>query len=212
MKKPVLIFDFDGTIADTFLYTLNLSNRLASEFKYKRIRLTEIDLLKDKTSQEVARHLEVPFMKIPLIVARARAELQKDIDSIEPVMGLKIVLDQLKSLGHTMGILTSNSLPNVNRFLQAHELNLFDFVNTTSRVWGKNRPLRSLTHSNGFELTQLLYVGDETRDIEAAKKAGIKVAAVAWGYNSRRALEKHEPDYLLEKPQELLNICRDWSI
>jgi len=39
-----------------------------------------------------------------------------------------------------------------------------------------------------------LFVGDKTRDIEAAKKAGIRMAAVTWGYNSRRSLDAMKPD------------------
>ena len=49
-----------------------------------------------------------------------------------------------------------------------------------------------------------IYIGDETRDIEAARKAGVKVAAVSWGLNSREALEKYQPDWLLENPKNLL--------
>ena len=55
--------------------------------------------------------------------------------------------------------------------------------------------------------SNVLYVGDEVRDIEAAKKAGIRIAAVTWGYNSKKALEAYKPDYLVTKPEELLQIC-----
>lgn len=210
MKQPVLIFDFDGTIADTFQYILRLSNRLAAEFKYKSVNPDEIETLKDKTSQEVARHLQVPFMKIPLIVAKARSELQKDIEKIEPIDGLKEVLVQLKSIGYTMGILTSNSLPNVTQFLENHGLALFDFINTTSKVWGKNFHLKNLTQDDRYSIEDMLYIGDETRDIEAAKKVGIRMAAVTWGYNSRRALAEHNPDFILDKPNDLLKLCKAW--
>jgi phosphoglycolate phosphatase-like HAD superfamily hydrolase len=48
-----------------------------------------------------------------------------------------------------------------------------------------------------------VYVGDEVRDIVAARKAGVDVAAVSWGYNTREVLAKHEPDYLIERPELL---------
>jgi phosphoglycolate phosphatase-like HAD superfamily hydrolase len=49
-------------------------------------------------------------------------------------------------------------------------------------------------------------VCDEVRDIEAAKKSGIKSIAVAWGYNTKDALIKENPDFLVNSPDELINI------
>jgi phosphoglycolate phosphatase len=51
-----------------------------------------------------------------------------------------------------------------------------------------------------------LSIGDEVRDIAAARKAGIAIAAVTWGYNSRAALERAHPDYLVTRPAELLQL------
>ena len=57
-----------------------------------------------------------------------------------------------------------------------------------------------------LKLSEMIYIGDETRDIQAAKKAGIRSAAVTWGYNSRKALEAQSPDYLIHSPQELFHL------
>ena len=212
MKKNVLVFDFDGTIADTFQYILNLSNEMASEFNFKEIHPNEVEGMKDKTSQEVIKHLGVPIMKIPLIVAKAKEALQKEIAQIEPVEGLKEILAQLKSFGYTMGILTSNSTNNVHKFLKIHDLDFFDFISSTSKIWSKNTSLNKLIKKEGLQTEDIIYIGDETRDISAAKKAGVKVAAVTWGYNSEKALEEHKPDYLVNFPEELLKICGISSI
>ena len=212
MKKNVLIFDFDGTIADTFRYTLELSNRISSEFNFNKIEPHEVEILKDKTSQEVIRYLHVPLLKIPKIVARAKWELSQQITLIEPAQGLREVLVHLKSFGHEMGILTSNSLENVIKFLNNHELNLFDFVSASSRIWGKNKCLNNLIQDKGFNPQEVLYIGDETRDIVAAKKAGIRIAAVTWGYNSLKALQSYCPDCLVHKPEELFQYIADLSV
>jgi HAD-hyrolase-like len=52
----------------------------------------------------------------------------------------------------------------------------------------------------------ILFVGDETRDIEACQKVGIRIAAVTWGYNSRRSLVAMKPDFVFDDPQELVSL------
>jgi phosphoglycolate phosphatase len=46
-------------------------------------------------------------------------------------------------------------------------------------------------------------VGDETRDIDAAREAGVQCAAVTWGIHSRQVLQKHAPAAIIDKPEEL---------
>lgn len=54
-------------------------------------------------------------------------------------------------------------------------------------------------------------MGDEIRDIDAAKKTGIKVIAVGWGFNSPQALAAQNPNFLIERPQELIEIMNFWQ-
>ena len=126
MKKniPTLIFDFDGTIADTHHYIVEISNRLAKEFHYAKIRPEEVAQLKDKTVKEVISHLDVPLMKIPAIVARAKKEFHKDIANLEPFDGLKDILHRLKEAGIQIGILSSNASGNIKKFLEYHHLDI----------------------------------------------------------------------------------------
>jgi len=206
--NDVFIFDFDGTIADTFQFLIEITNRLSNEFGFKTIETSEIAKLKNKSVGEAIRHLNVPLLKVPMIAAKARKELHKEIANVKPAKGLKDMLQQLKSLKVKMGILTSNSLKNVTGFLKNNELDFFDFVHTTPKIWSKNRSLKTLIHENQLDLLQVIYVGDETRDIIAAQKAGIRSVAVTWGYNSCKALQAHHPDHVIHNPQELLQLLK----
>lgn len=204
----MLIFDFDGTIADTFHYLIDIGNRLSEEFDFKRIEVDEVEDLKDKNVRETIQHLNIPFLKVPMIIAKAKKELHKEIGSVKPIKGLKEILHQLNSLGFKMGILTSNSLKNVMGFLENNELDLFDFIHTTPKIWSKNWSLKTLITENQVKQSQAIYIGDETRDIIAAQKAGMRCAAVTWGYNSKKALQAHHPDYLIHSPQELFQLFK----
>ena len=209
MNDRIFIFDFDGTIADTHRHIINISNSLAEEFGYAVIQPHEVNYLKDKTSREVIHYLKVPIYKIPAILSRAKKELFEGITAIEPIKGLKSVLQELSTAGARMGILSSNATENIHQFLKNHGLEVFEFVDSTLKVWTKNISLKKLLKEHGLEAGQILYIGDETRDIEAAKTLGIKVAAVTWGYNSEKALKAHQPDFLIHTPQELLELCNN---
>jgi len=209
MANTVLIFDFDGTIADTYRYIVEISNRLADEFNYNLIDPDELNELKDRTSQEVIRYLKIPIMKIPSILAKAKKEFYKEIATIEPIKGVEDILKQLRGIGKQMGILSSNTSENILKFLKENNLDIFDFIHTTSKVWTKNTSLKNLIKKHNLQKDHVLYIGDEVRDIAAAKRLGVKVAAVTWGYNSSKTLKKHNPDFLVNSPQELLELCTD---
>lgn len=207
MNNPILIFDFDGTIADTHQYIVDISNRLSNEFQYKEILPHEVIMLKDKTAEEVIRHLNVPVLKIPAIIAKAKKELQKNISEIKLHAGLKETLLKIKKTGNPLGILSTNSTENITSFLKLHQLDIFDFIHSTSKVWSKNTALKKLINKNNFEKNQVIYIGDEIRDVLAAQRLGIKMAAVAWGYNSLKSLQEYSPDFLINTPDELIHLC-----
>lgn len=208
--KRVFIFDFDGTIADTYHYVVAISNQLAKEYNYREISEDEKESLKDHSSREVIKILKVPLMKIPAIIARAKQELYKNVPNILPIPELKETLQKIHSLGIPMGILSSNSKQNVHAFLENHNMkHLFKFVETTSKVWSKDSSLKKILHQYQLRANQLVYVGDELRDVAAAHRIKAKVIAVTWGFNSYTALNAHNPDYIISNPSELLDLIQN---
>ena len=123
-----------------------------------------------------------------------------------PIHGIDEALAGLKDRNYKMGILTSNSHVNVCRFLQKNELEVFEYVFSGVSIFGKTRVIKNLLRKAKVSPDEAVYVGDETRDIEAAKSAGIRVVSVSWGFNSREILLSQKPDYLLDHPTELGNL------
>jgi phosphoglycolate phosphatase len=108
-----------------------------------------------------------------------------------------------------MGILTSNSIENVNLFLETQGLRgSFNFVSSTSKLTGKSKHLRAIRKTFSLRHEEMLYVGDEIRDVKASHKAGIDCAAVTWGFNSRDSLTAAEPKHILDEPVQLLDVRR----
>jgi phosphoglycolate phosphatase len=207
----VIIFDFDGTIADSFAIVLDITNRLAPEFGYPPALPEDVERLRNLSSREIVRQSKVSPLKIPFLVRRLRGELYREIPHLKPIPGIQAALLSLKQQGYHLGIVTSNSRKNVAAFLAAQELSeMFDFIGSGLALFGKGRIIQRILRQQRVAPKDVVYVGDETRDIEAARKIGIKVISVSWGYNTSQALAAENPDYLIHQPEELLQVVQ-WA-
>lgn len=205
-EDRVVVLDFDGTIADTFDAALSILNRLSGEFGYRILTDAEIAKAREMSVRQLLKFLGIPMRKMPLIAKKGVQELHSRIKEIQPFVEMPEVLRELHRRGYRLGIITSNSQENVAQFLRIHELQLFDFVCTSSRLFGKAREIRGVLKRFGWKKEQLHFIGDECRDIEAAQKTRIPITAVAWGYNTPHALSKMKPDHVIDDPRELLKL------
>jgi phosphoglycolate phosphatase len=210
MTQKVIIFDFDGTIADTVDALVTLANRLALEFGYIQITPNELALLRNLTSREIIKYSGISLFKIPFLLKKVKSELKDKVKDFQPIPGIKEVLTELKNQDFRLGIITSNSQENVTEFLNCHDLGyLFEFIHSGVTIFGKTTIINNVLRQRQIKPQSVIYVGDETRDIEASKKANIKVIAVTWGFNSAEALLKQKPDFLIDHPSELLEVIKN---
>ena len=210
LPERTIIFDFDGTLADTLPRIVAISNRLAPEYGYRPVLEEEIEWLRGKRSREVLRHLKIPLFKVPTLALRLKAELQKEIHLVRPFASIRSVVGQL-TLHYRLGIVTSNSVANVNQFLDANDMPYFEFVRSSAGLFRKGRVLHRVTHEHSLSKNETLYVGDEVRDIEAARACGIDTIAVAWGANRLDKLLEARPRFVAHRPEELLEIVATWQ-
>ncbi|MEA5549676.1 HAD-IA family hydrolase [Anabaena cylindrica UHCC 0172] len=209
MTQKVIIFDFDGTIADTVDALVTIANRLALEFGYIQITPDELALLRNLTSREIIRYSGISVFKIPFLLKKVKGELKNKIKEFHPISGIPEALIELKNEGYQLGIITSNSQENVTEFLKCNDLDyLFEFIHSGVTIFGKTTIINNVLRQRQIKTQSVIYVGDETRDIEASKKANIKVIAVTWGFNSAEALAKEHPNFLIDHPSELLEVIK----
>jgi len=203
----VLVFDFDGTIANTMEHALAVFNDLAGEYGLRRMDAADVHHAKHMSLRELVRFIGVPAWRLPALVTRGKRMLTQRMGGIAPIEGMPEVLRALAARVGRLGIVTSNSVENVNTFLRSHDLDCFQFICSAGSLTGKAKYLRKINLEYTCGRGDLLYVGDEIRDIEAAHDAGLPVAAVTWGFNSAAALEAALPDYLLHEPWQLLDLA-----
>jgi len=200
-----IIFDFDGTIANTIDLVLDIYNRIAPEFNCKPIREEDKRRISVHQTKEALEEYGITKLKLFLLMLRIRKEMGKHIADIKPVEGIKETLQAIKNSGLCLGILTSNSVLNVSKFLENNGLcDMIDFIYSGKSLFGKDKVMTHLFDQEHISKQDVIYVGDEKRDIEACKKVGIPIIAVTWGLSDTKTLETLQPNNIAHSPADLL--------
>lgn len=202
-----MVFDFDGTIADTLGETRLIFNQMAPDYGFRQVEEHELDHLRHLSLKELLRHLHIPKRRVPTLISRGTGLMRGNITRLQLIPGMREVLLELRKHVDSFGILTSNASANVELFLETHNLReSFDFISSTSKLTGKAKHLRAIRKTFSLRHEQMLFVGDELRDVRASQKAGIPVAAVTWGFNSHESLAAQSPTYVFDRPADFLRL------
>jgi phosphoglycolate phosphatase-like HAD superfamily hydrolase len=198
-----IIFDFDGTIANTHDILVNINNRYVKKIGSKEISSQEYKRLRSMHIRRALQELGISLMRLPFIMRTVLKEMSRNMIDAQPYDGIDQALHMLKQKGYKLGIVTCNKITTVNTFLQAHNLAVFDFIRSSSYFFGKHRALKKALRDYNIA-TNAIYVGDEIRDIQAARRCSLHSVAVSWGYNTRETLEQARPTAIIDNPHDLV--------
>lgn len=197
----MVLFDFDGTLADTITLGINILNSYSGKFKYSKIDKNKNG---DLSAHELIKATGIKFWKLPYLVWFFRRKLGEKSTEIEMIPGVKDLLDKLKESGQELGILTSNSHETVCEFLKRNGIESnFSYIKTKVPLFGKKKALSKAKRQLNADF---VYVGDEIRDVEACRKTGTAVVSVAWGFNSADSLEEVNPDLVAKSSEEAVDM------
>jgi phosphoglycolate phosphatase len=203
MGRSLVIFDFDGTVADSFAESLLAYNRVAPRLRLRRVAEAEIAELRRMGAGQLMAVLGIPMWKLPRLMIAVRADLMDHFHAVTPVPGIGEALREVARAGHHLAIVTSNSLANVRGFLARHDLDLFPTIVAGASIFGKSTRLRRLLKAAHVDSSESVYVGDTSPDIRAAREAGTAAIAVAWGFSAREPLAAETPDAVIEATSDL---------
>ena len=195
-----IVFDFDGTIADSF----NAMKEVVKK-EFKDISEEDFELLKNEGIKGMMKKKSVHIWKLPSMAIKVKSKLKnkKNIKLFPEVIEVLGVL----SRSYKLGILSSNTEENIIQNLEKNNIwNLFDFIFPQSSIFGKHKDMKKMCDEYRINPSEIIYIGDEDRDIVASKKAEIKNIAVTWGYNSKKRLKKVNPDFIATSPKKILQI------
>ncbi len=187
MNKAV--FDFDGTVADTFAQNVALVREIRPETNDR-----EVQRFRELGMAALRREMKIPLPKLIAVTKKISARHGEIVKKAKSFPGIKkLIADLRKKI--KVEILTSNKTKNATEWLEEKNIKV-DRVVGGIGIFGKDKKLKKIKG-------EFIYVGDEVRDIEACKKAGVKIIAVSWGFNTKKALKKAKPDYLVETVSDL---------
>ncbi len=208
-KNCTLIFDFDGTIADTFTPTVEI---LAQDFRKWGDRFNKVETIKDMRAMSISEVIQtIPggWWKFLYLLFKAKRQLKKNLAQIEAYPGIVYALRTLHQQGYPLFIVTSNNRRFVKTFLRRYNLDqIFTDIIPTKGLFNKKKTLEKLILKKNLSLKNTFYVGDEIRDIVASHQANLKIISVGYGFNSLVGLQRYRPDYTVKKPIQLLDLIK----
>ncbi len=212
LRFDAVVFDLDGTLADTFSTVLRLFNRVMLDRTGRQWQLEEM-LPYFGPPESVMFQRMFPAIEVhePMIADYFRFS-HEDGHEIKPFDGISELVSELKSSGVKLGVFSAANAEAARvRVGHAGLLDFFDeVIGGDSVTNSKPHPdgLLHLMERFGVDPAATVYVGDMVADVQAGRAAGVTTVAVTWGADSWNRLSAAKPDHVIDHPRLLRNIIR----
>ena len=202
-RYRLAIFDFDGTLANSLPWFRASLQDMIARFDLAPVRDDEIDGLRMMTARQIMARLNVPMWRLPAIVSDMRKRKLAAASEISLFAGIPAMLTHLQRQGIKTAIVSSDSEASVRQVL-GPTTSLITRFDCGAALFGKHWKFRRVARRLGTEPADTICIGDEIRDIEAAKAADMDSGAVAWGYALPSALQAARPTHLFNSIEEMM--------
>jgi phosphoglycolate phosphatase len=207
MAYRLALFDFDGTLADSFPFFAAVFGEVADRHGFRRVEPHEVPALRRCGAREIMAHVGMPAWKLPL-VARSFIGLMRENPAAVPLFeGVGDMLEHLSQRGLVLAIVSSNSRENVERVLGPDNARLIAHYECGVSIFGKRSRLRTVLKRSGIAQADAILIGDQSTDLDAAHAEKVDFGAVAWGYGDIEALKALEPKFAFEHVSDITRIA-----
>jgi phosphoglycolate phosphatase len=203
----VIIFDFDGVLADSLQMMLSYSAQVCLELGYPcQPSPADLEALDPMSFDSLGRQLNLPEALIPAYKARVFERFTSG-EELPPIFdGMTEVVSAL-AVSYPLGLVTGNTSGVVRSFLERYNLfDRFGLILCVDDPGTRVKKIRRIIKELGDQNAEVYLVGDAVSDIHAAREVGVKSIAVTWGHQSREKLVTARPDFLVDSPGGLLSI------
>ena len=209
IPMSIILFDFDGVLADTLGDMLRYAQEVCDELGVKhtvvQTDLSELDVMSFAT---FGRACEMPEDLVDEFVRRCTGKFAEKKSPPAIFYGLGEVVRKLAE-SHVLAVVTGNTEGNVRAFLEEHGLE-----DSVRAVYGVDMPgskagkILMAKRQFAAEGETVFMVGDSLSDVRAAKEAGVKSIAVSWGHQSVGRLVGAVPDHVVHLPEKLIELTK----
>jgi phosphoglycolate phosphatase len=201
------IFDFDGTLADSFAFFLGVFNQLAAKHGFSPVDETDIARLRALDARQMMAHVGLPAWKLPAVTKDFITHMRANRDRVRLFDGIAEALRALHANGVALAVVSSNARDIVLHVLGPDTARLVRHYECGVSMFGKRARLRKALRKCGVPREEAIYVADQATDLEAARAEGIAFGAVAWGYGDFQSLRKLAPEAAFATVGELRTLC-----
>ncbi|MBI5357540.1 HAD hydrolase-like protein [Candidatus Saccharibacteria bacterium] len=206
MSKKCVVFDFDGTLADTVGILHRIYNDLALENGWEKLSLAEYKKLFTGTAWHALIWSKFRPWRIYQLVTESRNRLHAKPSETQLYPGIDKVIDYFSKNEWSIYVLSRNREDTVRLILKEKGLKDNITVLSQASILGKHRKIKRLVKWKGYKKEYMWMIGDEVRDIKASNRSGIKCIAVSWGFQDRSVLKEANPDFIVNQPKDILKI------
>jgi phosphoglycolate phosphatase len=206
MKYKVAIFDFDGTLADTFPFMLSILDYLADKYHIERVNPEDISHLRKLPAKQLMEHFHFPMWKLPLIGRNVCKLMAKNIHQITLFDGIDAVIKDLAELGIILVVVSSNSYENVVKVLGMENTERFSHFECGSSIFGKKGRFKRVLKKFNVDPSEVISIGDEIRDLEASQNVQIPFGAVVWGFTDPEIFAHREPNHIFHSTGDITTL------
>jgi phosphoglycolate phosphatase-like HAD superfamily hydrolase len=202
-----ILFDYDGTLANSLELGYEVLEQLCIQYGYKCLPKERYRLI---GTRQVIKEMGIPMWRLPRLMRAGRRLMANRITEVSPVEGIVETIKELYQLNISLGVVTSNSGNNVETWLKYHNISqYFSIILGGGGLLRKERCIRKVMAKYQIKPDELLYVGDESRDIIACKRLKVNCVAVTWGLDLEEKLLLDHPDLIARQPKDLTQIVND---
>ncbi len=206
VKYKLAIFDFDGTLADSYPWFIGAMARVARKYRLRELSDAELESLRGCDVPTVMSRLGVSMWKVPAISQELRRMMTADLARISLFKGMDEVLLELAQHGMMLAIVSSNAEENVRAVLGPKVSEGITYFGCGVSIFGKAAKLKKVLSKTRVAAREAIYIGDEIRDAQAAQKAGIDFGGVTWGFSTVEAIKGQRLHQLFSRVDEILNV------
>lgn len=214
-RKKLLIFDLDGTIADTLYSIMDAVNMCMEHYgfplrSYSEVRAAVGDGAKLLIMRSIPEEVATDTVRAEEIYTYFKSCYGTTYGRIDGCYeGMREAMLELCSRGYTLAVLSNKPDAYVKDIIST----LFD-SQTVSVAMGETELPRKpdptaalyIAKKLGFSADECAFIGDGEADVKTAQNAGFASVSVSWGFRDREVLAQYKPDIIIDHPSKLLEI------
>jgi phosphoglycolate phosphatase len=207
--NKIIIFDCDGVILDSLNIFMKCFVSACEKLGYYQISSKQsfLDLFDDNFYKCITK-MGIKQNDIPKILKNFETNIIQSKKKVPLFDGIKDVINQLATK-NKIYIITSNLSNIIKNLLTSYKINVFEEIIGAEKETSKIKKIESI--KKDFPNHIFFYIGDTKGDMIEGNLSGAHTIAVLWGWHNATKLKEGSPDFIANKPQELINIINNYK-